>query len=95
MGTNENATPLMWMLGRALGEVEKLKSTPQFPVQCKCVFDVENATNFPLDTKLASETLQSTDEKPVTKFLLHRAGVNGERVVTGLIRSVGWRHTTE
>lgn len=87
-----NATPLLWVLGRAVAALEKQERVPKLPLMLSAAFG-DDLPRVPLDKKLAMTSWTSGEQdKPVTKFAVD---LNESNVATGLLRTVGWTYTQQ
>ncbi|CAH0473124.1 unnamed protein product [Peronospora belbahrii] len=88
--SSKDTMPLMWMMGRATGVLQQQGRVPQLPMMCNCIFG-EKIVSVPLQKKIELHSWISEEDiqpqKQVTKFT---ADVDGENVVTGILRTVGW-----
>ncbi|CAI5715031.1 unnamed protein product [Peronospora destructor] len=86
-----DTVPLMWMLARATGVLQQQGRVPQLPMMCNCVFAEDVSVPVQRKIHLQSWTSQEdTQQQPEAQVIKFTVDGDGENVMTGILRTVGW-----
>ena len=86
-----DTVPLMWMLARATGVLQQQGRVPQLPLMCNCVFGED--VFVPLQGKIQLQSWtneEDTQQQPEAQMTKFTVDADGENVMTGILRTVGW-----
>ena len=81
----------MWMLARATGVLQQQGRVPQLPLMCNCVFGED--VFVPLQGKIQLQSWtneEDTQQQPEAQMTKFTVDADGENVMTGILRTVGW-----
>lgn len=93
----KTSTPLMWMLGQATALLQREKRIPELPLMCTCIVEDELEV-VPLERKLQLQSWtneSSAGDSSKTSAVKFSVACESEPVLTGLLRTVGWKFPTE